>query len=186
MEEELKRFLGVRQNSYTHEKRMNAKFFAFRDEYASARAAARKAHCGASRQRPATAALERSNARIEQLQRDFDQFRADLVDTVGVPAATFDKVRKATGAAKSFPRLIMTDNGPESERSKTAKVDRGENDTDDEGSTPVRGQTGPITGANAGVFRLEALILQQVFACALWTPRSSRERLISGRGVRQP
>jgi hypothetical protein len=119
LEEELKRFLGVRQNSYTHEERIKSKLFRFRDAYDDARNLARTAWRQNDPNAPAV--LERANARIVELQREWDEFQSDL-QTIGVPRGTFEEVRKAVGTAKTFAPLVIGENGPESERARTVRA----------------------------------------------------------------
>lgn len=122
LEEEALRLLGVRQNSYTHEKRISSRMFRFRDEYASARAAARKVHAQRPNSAEAMDALERSNQRIEALQGTWEQFQRDLKQ-IGVPTNEIERIRKATGTARTYPKLEMGEKGPESERARTGKID---------------------------------------------------------------
>lgn len=121
LDEELKRFLGIRQNTYTHEERIKSRLFRFRDSYDDARSLARTAY----RQGDPNAldTLARANERIGKLQGEWEQFQTDL-QTIGLPMNKFEQIRKAVGTAREFPLLIMGENGPESERVRTAKAYR--------------------------------------------------------------
>jgi hypothetical protein len=122
LEEEMKRFLGVRQNTYTHEERIESRLFRFKDEYNDARSLARTAYRQGDPN--AAAALARANERIVRLQADFDQFEADLM-TIGVPKNTIIKIQKAVGGVRFAP-LVNGLDGPESITAKSKRAYPGE------------------------------------------------------------
>lgn len=117
--EELKRFLGIRQNTYTHEERIESRLFRFRDAYNDARSLARTSYRQGDPN--AAGALSRANERIAALQSEYDQFQTDLM-AIGVPQNKFEQIRKAVGTSRQFAPLIMGEDGPESERVKTRKA----------------------------------------------------------------
>lgn len=117
--EELKRFLGIRQNTYTHEERIESRLFRFRDAYNDARSLARTSYRQGDPN--AAGALARANERIAALQAEYDQFQVDLL-AIGVPQNKFEQIRKAVGTSRQFAPLIMGEDGPESEQVKTRKA----------------------------------------------------------------
>ena len=117
--EELKRFLGLRQGTYTHEERIKSRLFRFRDAYDDARALARTAYRQGDPD--ALRVLDRANARIGELQAEWDQFQADL-ELIGVSPPAFERIRKAVGSPSRFAPLTMSETGPESERASRVRV----------------------------------------------------------------
>ncbi len=123
LEEEVRRLLGVRQNTYTHRKRIESRLFRFDDEYKSAAKFARQKHSERPGSDMAQSGLEEANQRIRQLQIDWEQFQSDL-KVIGIPSNQFEQIRKATKTPREFPLLILGENGPESERARTPKAYR--------------------------------------------------------------
>jgi len=109
-EEELVRFLGVRQSTYTHEQRMRGRIYEFRDDYQTARDAARKAWKDSPQDRPAT--LARANERIASVEARWQEFQTDM-KTLGIPKSKVETIRGDVGLGAKFYRLAPGKDGPE-------------------------------------------------------------------------
>lgn len=115
--EELKRLLGLRQSTYTHDESIAGRLFAFRDRADNARQVAKLAYNEWGKGKPdrigkleQMRALEKANAARAQIEADYNAWRDDL-SKLGIGKYRVERIMKERSASFSTEPLLITRDG---------------------------------------------------------------------------